>query len=141
MTRGVASLHNLAITKISNRRPEVLHTKGLWQFVRELDEKYEFCLVPEDRMSRIPDAWSYEPYENDDLPGVINLYEVEDSHLLSVDKLREYADFFFMCDFYDLDVRLFVYDRYGENEREIFLGEYFIMFLMEDHSPADRVRA
>lgn len=35
-------------------------------------------------------------------------------------------------DFYSLDVKLFVYDRYCEQEREINLIEYFWMYAVEE---------
>lgn len=136
----MALLHELAIRKIILDRPgEDLRTVGLGKFLRSLDKKYGFCINPKEITRRIPDAWSYVPFDDDESPGAINLYEVEDGHPISEAKMRDYADFAFMCDFYDLDVNLFVYDRYGENQREVSLLEYFYMFLVSDHAPGGRL--
>jgi len=46
---------------------------------------------------------------------------------------------FHLDDFY-LDLELFVYDRYGENERQLCLGEYWFLYLQDDikRNPNDR---
>ncbi len=129
------SIHDLAIQKVSARRGEKLHTKGLGKFLRKLEAQFDIDIPRDEWMTRIPDAWSYTPHETDEYPGSLILYEVEDSNPLSVDKLRVYADFFVTYDFYDVDVRLFVYDRYGEQEREIGLAEYYCLLICADHKP------
>lgn len=126
------SIHEFAIQKVMVRRPEQLKTSGLNTFLKELDKKLELGLGPEDFFTRRPDAWSYVPFERDDVPGTLNIFEIEDSHLIDIEKMRDYADLWFNLDDLDLDLHLFVYDRYGEHEKQICLCEYWFMFLRKD---------
>jgi hypothetical protein len=129
----MTSIHELAIQRlVKNSRDVAIHTGGLGKFMAKLIKQYDIDMDKEEVTSRRPDAWSYEPFERPEFPGTLTLYEVEDTHPISVDKMREYAEFAFDCDFYYLDVKLKVLDRYGENEREIDLIDYFIMFKVND---------
>lgn len=133
----MALLHELAIQRLTKERDGV-KVGGLNKFCRGLGKKHNFDFFY--LLKRIPDAWSYDPYETDELPGTINLYEIEDSNPISAAKLRDYTDFWFYCDCDYLDVRLFVFDRYGHNEREISLTEYWYDFLMRDYGPGGPLR-
>lgn len=128
------TIHELAIRKVMTRRGDDLNTKGINVFLKELDEKCELGMGEEDFFTRRPDAWSYEPSGREEIgiPGTLNIFEIEDSHMISLDKMRDYADLWFNLDDLDLDLKLFVYDRYGEHERQICLCEYWFMFLRDD---------
>lgn len=136
--RPHVSMHSLAIRRIANLSDVPLHTRGLGKMLREIEAMYDIDMPDEDRPTRIPDAWSYEPHHDPTFPGTISLFEIEDTHPLSVDKLRDYADFFMNYDFYDLDVKLFVYDRYGQQKREICLSEYYMMLVCADAAQRNR---
>lgn len=129
MAMHLASLHTLAVEKLTKRRPEQLSTKGLAVFLRGLSTKFDMFLGEEDILRRIPDAWAYVPHETDEYPGTLLLFEIEDSHALTSEKMWDYADAADTYDFYDLDTRLFVYDRYCEQEREIDLREYWFSYM------------
>lgn len=123
------SIHEMAIQRVQAKwAPQAVYRNGLQDRLREIDARFEMLLEPDDRLRRIPDAWSYVPHHTTEHPGTIYLFEVENEHSLSEDKLCDYAMFYNIFDFYNCDVRLFVYDRYGENEREINLQEYYFMF-------------
>lgn len=63
----------------------------------------------------------------------LRIYEIEDTHPLTGDKLFEIADFWFgVDDETQWRVRLFVTDRYGLSEREIDLPEIFFQMLGGD---------
>lgn len=126
------SIHELSISKIIARRPEKVHRRDFSTFLQKLHAKFDIWLDPEERFSRRPDAWSYEPYATDELPGTINLLEIEDTSPLSPEKLRDYADWWFLLDCDQIVLRLFVYDRYGEQERELDLQDYWFMFHQVD---------
>ena len=133
------SIHELAIQKVIARRPDqIFFTTGLGSFLQKLYRDFDFDVSEDDdHLRRRPDAWSYSPCEEKpNFPGTLFLYEIEDSNPLSSGKLRDYADFYFYGDSYYLDVKLFVYDRYGEHEREICLAEYFFLFLQADAADA-----
>lgn len=127
------TLHQIAIEKVKlRRRPETLKTTGVNGFLKHLDKELGMGFGPEDFFGRRPDAWSYEPDPRPSIPGTLRIYEIEDTSMLSVDKLRDYADLWFNFDDLDLSLELFVYDRYGEHERQLCLCEYWLMFLVED---------
>jgi len=130
MTRTV---HELSVAKIKARHPsEILHTTGINEFLRNIADQLDIELCDVDRFERRPDAWSYTPHDDPNIPGTFNLYEVEDSNKLSPEKLYDYAWIWFYLDDYEFDVNLFVYDRYGENEVQLCLCEYWFMFLQDD---------
>lgn len=123
-----SSIHEFSIQKVINRRPESLVIGGLNKFIRKLCWEREGITPKSFRFSRIPDAWSYESDEDDSYPGTINIYEVENTSEISEEKLQEYAYLWFNLDSLNIGLCLFVYDRYGENERELCLQEYFYLF-------------
>jgi hypothetical protein len=128
----MTSIHELAIQRvISKYAPGHVKTGGFSRFFRKLADDYSFMLGPEEYTRRIPDAWAYTPHHDTEIPGTLYLFEVEDSNPLSVEKLREYSELYFVCDFYDLELKLFVFDRYGEQQREIPLLEYYGLFEIE----------
>jgi hypothetical protein len=127
------SIHEMAIQRIIGAYPKgFINVGGFGKAFKKIATQYEFFSEVGSGMRRIPDAWSYVPHDTDEFPGTFTLYEIEDANPLSPQKLKDYADFYFVCDYYDLDIRLMVYDRYGENEREIPLYEYYLLFLFDD---------
>jgi hypothetical protein len=123
------TMHEIAIQKIIGRRPaEKLSTGNINDLLRQLIKEFNLWIEPEDFFDRRPDAWSYEAWENPEYPGTIKIYEVEDEHPITVEKLRDYTNVWFVLDSSEIDLRLFVYDRYGENERELSLSEYWFIF-------------
>jgi hypothetical protein len=121
------------VAKIRARRPgEALRTTGINEFLRKVANDLDIELCDDDRFERRPDAWSYIPNDDPSTPGTFNLYEIEDSNKLSSEKLYDYAWIWFYLDDYEFEVNLFVYDRYGENEVQLCLCEYWFMFLQDD---------
>ena len=68
----------------------------------------------------IPDLWWI-----DDENKTIHLYEIEDTHPLTEDKLLLLHTFWWNMDGISWDVKLVVFDRYGKNPRPLDLMEYF----------------
>lgn len=125
----MTSIHELAIQRVMRRR-EGIRINGMGKFLRSMSESRDGTIIDHyDITTRRPDAWAYEPAVGS---GTLYLFEIEDQNPISTDKLRDYADFWFACDTYDIDLKLFVYDRYGEQEREINLCEYLLMFWEDD---------
>ncbi len=68
----------------------------------------------------VPDLFKID-YKNKE----IHCHEIEDSSMLSKGKLFKYIDLWFYYDSVFWIVRLFVYDRYGLNKRELPLCSLF----------------
>ena len=67
----------------------------------------------------IPDAFRILEKQNK-----IQLFEVEDTHPLTIEKLKNLARTWMAFEDHDLHLRLFVSDRYGANIRELDLDLY-----------------
>jgi hypothetical protein len=78
----------------------------------------------------IPDSWLLEPADT------FIALEIEDRHPLTREKLWLYCDLFDTLDFYDLNLRLFVFDRYGHNQRELDLCAIYLDCLVEGARPS-----
>jgi hypothetical protein len=64
--------------------------------------------------------------------GVFIAVEIEDSNPLSEEKLFRYCELYDALDYCDCGgLRLFVFDRYGLNERELDLCELYLNGLVE----------
>jgi hypothetical protein len=70
-------------------------------------------------------------YTVDDANDVICIYEIEDTHPLTKRKITDMAFFWFMFDCSEVEVRLFVVDRYGMNIRELSLKDYYYHVCLE----------
>lgn len=121
------TMHNVAIQKIFNRHSDV-QVGQVNSIVRTLAKQFDLALDPEAFFRRHPDAWSYAPWHDDEYPGTITIFEIEDTHPISLQKLKDYAENWFFLDCSDIALRLIVYDRYGEHERELDLMEYWFLF-------------
>ena len=72
------------------------------------------------RIGIIPDGWFYKPGPQPGMPGCIGTFvcvEIEDKHPLTPHKLRDYCELYASLDGLDYELHLFVFDRYGLNER------------------------
>jgi hypothetical protein len=110
----------LALAQIRKQFPE-LHRKGFMAAVRAAFSRESSEELP--RISIVPDGWV------ETRPGAFVCIEVEDQHLLSPGKLWRYCRLFNLldaCDPPDYGLRLFVFDRYGHNERELVLSELYL---------------
>jgi hypothetical protein len=74
----------------------------------------------------IPDAFFIDHKKEE-----IYVFEIEDSHPLTVDILKRILNFYWWLDSYYWKLRVFVLDRYGLNKREICLFSFFYA----DNSP------
>lgn len=112
--------------------------KGFWDAVRsELAREYE-----DEEMARgdvrnldrfIPDLFKVtdEGYKPDQ--RTIWILEIEDTSVLSRDKLRRIVDLWWVIDSTDTTfLRLLVVDRYGKNRREIDLTELAFALIREE---------
>jgi hypothetical protein len=89
----------------------------------------------------IPDGWFVENIGGaSDVALCFTCVEIEDGNPMSNDKLWLYSDLCFALDSYGCELRLFVFDRYGLNERELPLPELFAQYLVEMHGPAHGCR-
>ena len=80
---------------------------------------------PEQCSKLIPDGWFVEgdPVHGHEKgqPATFTCIEIVDKHPLTREKLWRYCDLADTLDYYGPDLRLFVFDRYGYNERELDL--------------------
>lgn len=75
--------------------------------------------------SVVPDGWYFVTHRVAGHTRVtICLIEIEDWHPLSIEKLQHLVALWWNLDGDGITLRLFVYDRYGENKREIDLYAY-----------------
>ena len=86
-------------------------------------------MTREERIGFIPDGWFEQIAIGESGPTLVCV-EIEDSNPLTPEKLWRYCDLWDTLDFYDCDLRLLVFDRYGENERELNLGAFYIAGLV-----------
>jgi hypothetical protein len=79
----------------------------------------------------LPDGWFYEPDPDPDMGGTFTCIEVEDSNPLSREKLWAYCELYMSLDCWDYELRLFVFDRYGLNERQLNLCDLYFTGIVE----------
>ena len=113
------------LTKFASNSPE-LQRNGFAAAVCDLEEVW----FEDYRCGLVPDGWFVEhggTYgENDEFSfSMVTCIEVEDSNSLSLDKLRRYRDLWWALDEHNHELRLFVFDRYGLNQRELNIYEMF----------------
>jgi hypothetical protein len=111
------TLEQLALATVRRQFPN-LRQKGFSRAVRAETEDSEY------RIRFLPDGWTM---DGDDFVAI----EIEDANELSMDKLWQYCDLWSHLDFYDLGLRLFVFDRYGHNGRELDLCDLFYNFITD----------
>jgi hypothetical protein len=121
----LAFLEQLALTYLRRHRFPEMQRRGFSTAIRKR-EPHEF--TPDVPIRIIPDGWFVEEhavdadgFAVDDGPtATFTCIEIEDRHPLSPEELWH---LWFAFDTLDLDLRLFVFDRCGLNEREIDLAE------------------
>jgi len=69
-----------------------------------------------------PDAFKLEKLEND-FPQ-LSIYEIEDTSPITVHKMLGICELWWLMDAMYGDLRVFVFDRYGQNRREIDVREW-----------------
>jgi hypothetical protein len=127
------TMERLALAEVHRRFPS-LQRKGFHTAVREacgseLAKPIGFT----------PDGWFVEGDhingEERDEPATFTCIEIENRHLLSREKLWRYCDLAVLLDFCSHNLRLFVFDRYGLNERELNLLRLFYVTQIEWFGP------
>ena len=111
-------LEAVAIRAIQARHPEA-KTKGFRRELRQIAEADGWEELG-DEARIIPDAFAIFPDRQR-----IELFEVEDSHPITPRKMQKLVDLWFHVDCEMWELILFVTDRYGLNEREIALVDYY----------------
>jgi hypothetical protein len=127
VTEKFPTLERLALNRLRERFPP-FRRPGLSKTIRK-------ALPDIDAVRIIPDGWFV---EGDLLAGedggecaTITCIEIEDAHPLSAEKLWRYCELYDTLDFYCCGLRLFVFDRYGLNERELDLRALFVEGIIE----------
>ena len=122
------SMSRVAIEVLKRSNPNI-KTKGFVAALEKLNAERELGFEGRKITTRVPDGWFYEEWDDPKWPGTFTLIEIEDTHLLSVEKLNDYANLWFDLDSGNVGLKLFVYDRYGKSEREIDLHDVFYAFM------------
>jgi hypothetical protein len=129
VTSKFPTLEGLALGKVCQQFP-ALRRRGFSMAVRRACNNE---LIPK-RVPIIPDGWLVEG-DHINGEGAICI-EIEDRHPLSAEKLWLYCDLADTLDFHGHYPRLFVFDRYGLNRRELNLTRLYIRGLVQMHGPA-----
>ena len=117
----MSTLERLALAKLRERFPG-LQRRGFSAAVRAVDPDID----REGRVAVIPDGWFIEKgSRKKGFDATLTCVEIEDGNPLTADKLYLYCDLWDTLEYYYHDLRLFVFDRYGLNQRELDLGSYF----------------
>jgi hypothetical protein len=127
------TLERLALEQKKKRFPQ-LRRKGFSAAVRAAFQREEPWDDAPPSVRVVPESWFEEP------AGYFTCVEVEDWHRLSREKLMRYGQLFVRldgCDNPDYSLRLFVFDRYGQNERKLPLGEFYLESIIEMYCPKD----
>jgi hypothetical protein len=128
-------MERLALLEVRKRFP-ALQRNGFAAIVRETCDA-EF---PADGLGIIPDGWfvngDYINGEDRGEPATFTCIEVENRHPLSPEKLWRYCLVYDLLDCCGHYLRLFVFDRYGMNERELKLCELFRALFFEEYGYA-----
>jgi len=123
--RNDSTIHSNSIKKLVLRDPE-LETSGFKKAITELMQKHDYV---EDAKSVINKACNFYPDAYKIGENEVVIYEVEDSSAISADKMTKITDLFNYMDFYGLNLRLIVTDRYAANYTEVDLAEEFLVTL------------
>lgn len=126
--------HELAIRTLVLGDPGI-HRNGFAEAVRalwdELDAASEYGLDPLDKIAFRPDA-----YKVDRETETLILYEVEDSHPIPAEKLRQLAWFWFCWDAeaeHEWLPELHTVDRYGRMTGQIDLCSLYYTAILAEH--------
>jgi hypothetical protein len=122
-------LERLALNRIREQFPG-MKRKGFSGAVRAACAGEGLPQVP-----IIPDAWmvdgDYLTGEDRGKPATFTCFEIEDRHPLSPEKLWFYCGLYDTLDFCGHNLRLFVFDRYGHNKRELDLCVLYLDGVIE----------
>ena len=69
----------------------------------------------------VPDGWFIEMHPADMNWPLVTAIEIEDTNFISASKMRRYVNLWENLDFESVSLRVLVFDRYGDNERELDL--------------------
>jgi hypothetical protein len=120
MDSPLPSLESLAFAYLWEKRFPELKRKGFPTAIREAIPESELDIEDGETLeiNFRPDGW----FRQDD---TFTCIEIEDSNPLTVEKLQEYGNLHFTLADHGYRLRLFVFDRYGLNEREIDLNWFY----------------
>jgi hypothetical protein len=130
VTLKFPTLERLGLDRIRGRFPE-LRRRGFSAAIRAIDPDIG-------RVHIIPDGWFVQSYEANPkciVDRVFTCVEIEDRHPLTADKLWRYCGLWDILDSFDCFLRLYVFDRYGFNRRELDLGQLYFQGLVAMHGP------
>jgi hypothetical protein len=130
------TLEQLALNHLRDRFPN-MRRRGFPKTVREASQGDLVEKIP-----IIPDGWFVEgdhlTGEERGEPATFICIEIEDSHPLSPEKLRSYCHLANTLDTCGHNPRLFVFDRYWHNERELDLIDLYLNGVVEMYGPDNR---
>ncbi len=86
----------------------------------EADSEYVYAIWHHNRPRFIPDAFSIDRRKKQ-----VVVYEIEDTHLLSLKKLGRMMMFYWWLEYHYWDLRVLITNRYGQVTNEIDLLSYF----------------
>jgi hypothetical protein len=120
------TVHNAAVKRLAADIPG-LQLRGFVPTLRKVLTECEECVAGLSGIRIRPDAFWIEPVHNPGftLVGIVHALEVEDSTPLCVERIRNYCWLWHYLDAgMSLELRLHVYDRYGNNGHELDLREW-----------------
>jgi len=127
VTAKFPTMERLALLHVSKRFPG-LKRKGFSGAVRKASDG---CMLKSE-IGIIPDGWRLDVLPEDaPVCGVFTVIEIEDRHPLSQEKLSRYCHLYDALDFYLYFLRLLVFDRYGQNQRDLDLHEILFSSTVE----------
>jgi hypothetical protein len=135
-------MERLALLEVRKRFPEL--RRGRFDAIVRETCGTEF---PPNGLGIIPDGWfvdgDYIHGEDRGEPATFTCIEIENTHYLSPEKLWRYCVAYDLLDGCGHYLRLFVFDRYGMNERELKLCELFraLFFEKYGYAPTDAADA
>jgi len=120
-----------ATARLFRLRDPRIRIKGFAQEVRKIAAEYDAEIDAEEwkslRPSFIPDAYLIDK----DRFEVI-MYEIEDTHMLKMEKMHKIVDLFLYLDSFFWRLKLIVTDRYGENQRELPIFDWSMSLDVKD---------
>lgn len=118
--RETKTKHRAAIDKLCAEHG--LSDRGFYKAVWKLIPPDDLEEAKEIIRGALPDAWKISD-------GVIEIYEVSDTHHLSTDKMCIYADWLTYLEDFDLTVRVFEYSIAFDSMRERFAVDEWLVDL------------
>ena len=111
-------IEKYAFTILNKTHGGIINRDGFWKTLRQTVG--EFDGLDLDRKRVYPDGWVV-----DELKKEIFIWEIEDSSLLTRERLRIYTVMWFALDSENWDLFLFTTNRYGTHEQQISLFDYY----------------